>query len=45
MIYLLTFSNIEDRIVQNIYIHNSNRNYKVINYNNNNINQEKLSYN
>ena len=31
--------NTEERIAQNIYIHNSNRNYKKINYNNN-INQE-----
>ena len=27
-IYLLTSCNIEERIAQNIYIHNSNRNYK-----------------
>ena len=27
-IYLLTSCNTEERIVQNIYIHNSNRNYK-----------------
>ena len=37
-IYLLTSCNTEERIAQNIYIHNSNRNYK-INYKNN-INQE-----
>ena len=37
-IYLLTSCNTEDRIAQNIYIHNSNRNCKRINfYNNNNI--------
>ena len=28
MIYLLTSCNTEERIAQNIYIHNSNRNYK-----------------
>ena len=28
MIYFLTSSNTEKRIVQNIYIYNSNRNYK-----------------
>ena len=42
MIYLLTSCNTEERIAQNIYIHNSNRNLKKkkkIN-NNNNINQE-----
>ena len=39
-IYLLTSCNTEERIAQNIYIHNSNRYYKKkINYNNN-INQE-----
>ena len=38
-IYLLTSCNTEERIAQNIYIHNSNRNIK-INYNNN-INQKK----
>ena len=38
-IYLLTSCNTEERIAQNIYVHNSNRNYKKINYNNN-INQE-----
>ena len=38
-IYLLTSCNTEERIAQNIYIHNSNRNYKKINYNNN-INQK-----
>ena len=27
-IYLLTSCNTEERIAQNIYIHNSNRNYK-----------------
>ena len=42
-IYLLTSCNTEERIAQNIYIHNSNRNYKKkINYNNNNINQEQI---
>ena len=41
MIYLLTSCNTEERIAQNIYIHNSNRTYKRINYNNNdNINLE-----
>ena len=39
MIYLTTSCNTEERIAQNIYIHNSNRKYKRINYNNN-INQE-----
>ena len=39
MINLLTSCNIEKKIAQNIYIHNSNRNYKKFNYNNNN-NQE-----
>ena len=46
MIYLLTSCNTEERIAQNIYIQNSNRNIKKkkkkkkkINYNNN-INQE-----
>ena len=38
-IYLLTSCNTEERIVQKIYIHNSNKNYKKINYNNN-INQK-----
>ena len=38
-IYLLTSCNTKERIAQNIYIHNSNKNYKRINYNNN-INQE-----
>ena len=33
MIYLLTSCNTEERIAQNIYIHNSNRNHKKINYN------------
>ena len=37
MIYLLTSCNLEKRIAQNIYIHNSNRTLKRINYNNNNI--------
>ena len=37
--YDLTSCNTEERIAQNIYIHNSNRNLKKINYNNN-INQE-----
>ena len=37
-IYLLTSCNTEERIAQNIFIHNSNRNYK-INYSNS-INQE-----
>ena len=37
-IYLLTSCNTEERIAQNIYIHNSNRKYKKINYKNN-INQ------
>ena len=46
-IYLLTSCNTEERIAQNIYIHDSNRNYKKkkkkINYNNNNnINQERI---
>ena len=46
MSYLLTSSNTEERIAQNIYIHNnSNRNCKRIkpsmyNYNDNNINLE-----
>ena len=46
MIYLLTSSNTEERIAQNIYIHNnSNRNCKRIkpsmyNYKDNNINLE-----
>ena len=40
MIYFLTSCNTEERIAQNIYIYNSNRNYKKINYNNNNINLE-----
>ena len=40
MIYHWTSCNTKKRIVQNIYIHNSNGNYKRINYNNNNINQE-----
>ena len=31
-ICLLTSCNTEERIAQNIYIHNSNRNYKKINY-------------
>ena len=35
MIFLLISSNAEERIAQNIYIHNSNRNYKKFNYNNN----------
>ena len=36
MIYLLTSCNTEERIAQNIYIHNSNRNIKKkINYKNN----------
>ena len=40
MIYLLTScNNTEERIAQNIYIHNSNKNYKRIDYNNK-INQE-----
>ena len=39
-IYLLTSCNTEEKIAQNIYIHNSNRNYKKINYNKNIINQE-----
>ena len=41
MIYLLTY-NIEERIAQNMYIHNSNRTCKRSNYinNNNNINLE-----
>ena len=45
MIYLLTSCNTEERIAQNIYIHNSNRNIKKkkkkkkINYKNN-FNQE-----
>ena len=39
MIYLLNSCNTEERIAQNIYIHNSNKNYKKFNYNNN-INQE-----
>ena len=39
MIYLLTSSDTEERIAQNIYIHNSNKNFKRINHNNN-INQE-----
>ena len=39
MIYLLTSCNTEKRIVQNIYIHNSIKIYKRINFNNN-INQE-----
>ena len=39
MIYLLTSCNTEERIAQNIYIYNSNRNYNRINYNNN-INQK-----
>ena len=40
MIYLWTTCNTEERIAQNIYILNSNRNYKKkINYNND-INQE-----
>ena len=34
-IHLLTSCDTEERIAQNIYIHNSNRNYKRINYNNN----------
>ena len=34
-IYLLTSCNTEERIAQNIYIRNSNRNYKKINCNNN----------
>ena len=39
-IYRLTSCNTEERIAQNIYIHNSNRNYKKkINYNKN-IDQE-----
>ena len=43
MIYLLTSSNTEERIAQNIYIHNLNRNYKKkFNYNNN-INKETVS--
>ena len=37
MIYLLTSCNTEERIAQNIYIHNSNRIYKKINYVNHNI--------
>ena len=39
MIYLLTSCNTEERIAQNIYIHNSNRSIKKINYKNN-FNQE-----
>ena len=38
MTYLLTFCNTEERITQNTFIHNSNRTYKIINYNNNNNN-------
>ena len=41
MIDLLTSCNTEERIAQNIYIHNSNRNYKRIN-NSNSINQETV---
>ena len=40
MIYLLTSCITEERIAQNIYIHNSNTNYKRIIENNNNINLE-----
>ena len=39
MFYLLTSCNTEERIAQNIYIHNSNRSIKKINYKNN-FNQE-----
>ena len=35
MTYVLNSCKTEERIVQNIYIHNSNRNCERINYNNN----------
>ena len=50
MIYPLTSCNTKERIVQNIYIRNSNRNYRKIKlsiYNNdynNNINLEMVTY-
>ena len=39
-IYLLTSCNTEERIAQNIYIHNANKNYKKKINSKNNINQE-----
>ena len=41
-IYLLTSCNTEERIAQNIYIHNSNRNYKKINYKNNILSETRV---